>query len=260
MEIAKTLHGFKIQFDKTEAKHDLLTQLDNTISAFSQNIYYNSFNLITAKKFLAYHYMNTGALNNVARAKVLLLDGISAFERGTFAMPEQLSVYHQMKLLLALTNEFYGNHNKAFTEYEESIHEIESSYPFLNEETKNVFYRLMYILEPIASLESRIVGYKGINPLSVYQNKRRIVEKAIYAGKAKESQVLELNDMFNLVKGKLDHLYHVTHYRLLYQYYFKKGEGQIAESFYHLAIDSAVRCEFYGQVVRIESIKKELEG
>lgn len=204
--------------------------------------------------------MNTGAIENVKKAKDLLLDGIMEFERGIFASPEQFSVYYQMKLLLALTNEFYGRHNEAFTEYEKNIHEIETSYPFLDEETKNLLYRLMYILQPTQSLVNKIDGYKGTNPLSIYQNKRRILEKAIYEGKAQEWQLLEVNNLFNTIKSNLDHIYHVTHYRLLFQYFFKVGEKGIAMQFYHLAIDTALNCEFYGQITRIETIKKELDG
>lgn len=219
-------------------------------------INYESYNLILLRKELAYHYMNSGLLDNVVLARGLLDSAISSFEIGGFSAKEQLSTYFQLKLLRALSHEFYFEHNKAYSLYEAGVHDFETSYRFIDAETKNVFYRLMYIIEPDAKLKKKLLDYEGHNLVSIYQNDRRIVERAIYDGCVTYGDIVKLSESFERIKHTLDKLYHVTHYRLMYQYFLRRGEHQIADQYYRQAINIAENYEFFGQIDRIKIIRE----
>ena len=117
----------------------------------------------------------------------------------------------------------------------------------------------MYIISSDKYLEQEISNYSGFNKFSFYQNKRRIIEKRIQENSAEDCDIIELNDLFNSIKIGMDKLYHVTHYRLLYQYYKRKGEDALATEFYTHAIKMANDYEFKGQIEQLKKIKMILE-
>lgn len=216
---------------------------------------YISYNLIVFKKNLAYYSMNTGLHENVLSARQLINDAIKTFEIGNFGSPEQFSTYFQLRLLESLTYEFFCQHNIAYTGYERSLNEIEKTYPFVDAVTKNLFHRLMYIISTEDALRLELEKFSShTNILAAFQNKRRILEKEIYSGKATEAKVIELNEMFESIRNCLDKIYHVTHFRLMYTYYAMRNEKETASMYFQLAINMANEYEFSGQIDRLSAI------
>lgn len=237
--------------------YNQLLELDRKCSVLETEVNYLSYNLILLRKYLAYKYMCSGVLTNVDRSVELIEKSIKDFENGNFTSPEQFSTYFQLKLILALSNEFYNKHNEAYSEYEKTIAEIEKYYGFVNEDTKNLFYRCLYILSPIPYFQKKIKNYTGHNIISSFQNKRRIVEKKIIRGTVKEEDILEINQQFEQIKSLIDKLHHVTHYRLMFQYYLRKKEMDLANYYYKLAIQTATEYGFSGQIKQIEIIREQ---
>ena len=227
--------------------------------SFRSEINYNSYNYIVFSKNLAYSYMNTGLLSNVFRARVILSEAIKNFEMGNFSSPEQYSTYFQLQLLMALSHEFFNEHDKAFQRYEYNLNEIEAKYSFVDEVTTNLFRRMMYIIAPENALKKKIEDYSGMNIAATYQNKRRFLEKDIYAGRANDEQIVELNNLFNSIKNAIDKLFHVTHFRLLYTYYGRRGNVKLATKFFQTAMDMAYNYEFMGQVQRLNLLRSSIE-
>lgn len=257
IEIANSLNNFQASLKDASIKHNLLNEMYLKCKSYEETITYYSYNLILFRKLLAYNYMNSGILSNVSRAKEILDKAIKEFEMGNFYSPEQFSSYFQLKLLLALTYEFYYQHNLAYTKYEKTINEIENKFPFIDDETKNILYRLMYIINPETYFEEKLKDYKGLNLASVYQNKRRIIEKRIKIGTVTDKEIADLSNQFEQIKLSIDKLYHVTHYRLLFQYHLMKKEYEIADVYYKSALRIANEYEFWGQIKRLEDIKKQ---
>ena len=226
---------------------------------FESEVNYQSYNLILFNKELSYYYINTGFLPNVKSAQSILRDTIHSFEVGNFNSPEQFGTYFQLKLLLSLSYEFFNEHNTAYSMYEDNLKAIENGFDFIDDDIKNLFRRLMYIISSDKYLEQEISNYSGFNKFSFYQNKRRIIEKRIQENSAEDCDIIELNDLFNSIKIGMDKLYHVTHYRLLYQYYKRKGEDALATEFYTHAIKMANDYEFKGQIEQLKKIKMILE-
>lgn len=229
------------------------------LSELEKNINYISYNIIVLYKNLAYYYLNTGLIKNVNRGKELLNSAIQMFEMGNFSSSEQFNTYFQLKLLASLTFEFFNKHNKAYQGYEQILHEIEEDYNFISPETSNLLRRLMYIISSENSLKKIIIDYNSANIVSVYQNKRRILEKDIYAGSATENQLLELIDLFKKANPFLDKLYHVTHYRLLYMFYASKRIFPLANAYFNSALKMANEYEFFGQITRLNDIHNYFE-
>ena len=222
-------------------------------------INYHSYNMILFNKKLAYYYINTGFLPNITIAQNILRETIRSFEIGNFHSPEQYDSYFQLKLLLALSYEFFDEHNIAYSLYEDNLTEIENEYGFVDNDLINLHKRLMYIISADKMLEKSISNYNGFNQFVLYQNKRRIIEKKIQNDSVKENEIIELNNLFNSIKLSMDRLYYVTHYRLLFHYYKKRGEYELANSFYSDALNMANEYEFTGQVVQLRKLKRFLE-
>lgn len=235
----------------------LLGEMNEECIELEKQINYNSYNMILFKKSLAYHYMNTGLLSNVETARRLLSSAAQTFETANFSSPNQYDTFFQIKLLLALSDEFYNKHNHAYSQYENTLREIEKSYKFISKETTSLFQRLMYIISSEDALKRVLNDYSGSSLEIIYQNKRRILEKDIFKGKASETQISEISFLFNQVKQSLDKLYHVTHYRLLFIYYLQKKDYSVSSKLYDEAIKLANEYEFYGQINRFEQLKLE---
>lgn len=230
--------------------------METTRAKLEGEVNYNSYNLILFDKQLAFYYLNTGSLPNICNAKHILFLALKMFELGNFSAPEQFETYYQIKLLLTLTHEFFNEHNLAFQEYEKSLIEINKNYKFISDETKNQFLRMMYTISPDKPLEDMMLKYSGANLAVSYQNKRRFIEKKISKGKATDTDIKEVSDMFNSVKHFLNKLYHVTHYRLLYIYYASKNKPLLADMYFSKAIKIAYEYEFSGQIERLMNIRK----
>ncbi len=223
-------------------------------------INYISYNMIVFIKNLAYYSMNTGLHENVLSARQLIVNAIKTFEIGNFYSAEQFTTYFQLRLLESLSYEFFCEHNIAFTGYENSLNEIEKTYPFVDEVTKNLFRRLMYIISSENVLKRKLEKFSpNTDIFASFQNKRRILEKEIYSGKANEAKVKELNEMFEEIKNCLDKIYHVTHYRLMYTYYAMRKEKEVASMYFKMAINMANEYEFFGQVERLSAIRDLFE-
>lgn len=220
---------------------------------------YISYNYIIYLKNLAFYYLNTGLHSNVYSARNLISKAINTFEMGNFSSSEQFSTYFQLKLLMSLSYEFFEDHNMAYLGYENNLKEIEMNYPFVDEITKNLFFRLMYIINPDSNLKTAMENYSGEYTITVYQNKRRILEKDIYSGKATDFQIFELNSIFNNIKCIIDKVYHVTHYRLMYIYFVRNGDPETADRFFQAAINMAFEYQFHGQMDRLSFLRSIME-
>ena len=117
----------------------------------------------------------------------------------------------------------------------------------------------MFIISSDKYLEQLISNYSGFNKFEIYQNKRRIIEKRIQKNVAEDCEIIELNELFNSIKLGMDKLYHVTHYRLLYQYYKKRGEDMLASKVFSDAITMANEYEFKGQIEQLKKIQMLLK-
>lgn len=260
IEIANAITFFADQYYSRKDVNNLLLEMEAKKIRFECEINYISYNMIVFIKKLAYYYMNTGLHENVLSARKLIVKAIKIFEIGNFYSAEQYTTYFQLRLLESLSYEFFCEHNIAFTGYESSLNEIEKKYPFVDEITKNLFRRLMYIISSEDVLKRELENFSpNTDIFASYQNKRRILEKQIYSGKAKEAKVLELNEMFEKIKNGLDKIYYVTHYRLMYMYYAMRKEKKVASMYFKMAINMAHEYEFSGQVDRLSVLRDLFE-
>lgn len=245
-----------MQYNSRKDINNLLLKMSAKVVRLESEVNYISYNMIVLKKNLAYYSMNTGLHENVLNARKLVNSAIRTFEMGNFCSPDQFATYFQLKLLESLSYEFFNGHNIAYSGYESCLKEIEQTYPFVDEVTKNLFRRLMYIISSDNVLKLELEKFPPyINVFASFQNKRRVLEKQIYSGRVTKAKVMELNEMFENIKNNLDKIYHVTHYRLMYTYYAKLGEKEIASMYFQMAINMANEYNFFGQIDRLHAIR-----